>query len=128
MDSILTPRLALPHAPWHVGVVIPARNEEDTVCDCLSSVMRTLSACETLCKYWIVLVADACEDSTAAVGQRVLGSSGETLRSQAAAAGVARRLGAQAVLRHFAHVPLNRLWLANTDAYPGACGLDQLSA
>lgn len=117
MDSIVISRLALSQASIsHVGVVIPARDEEDTICECLCSVLRSLRACAMLRDYWVVLVADACEDATAAIGQDALGNHGVTITSHAASAGAARRLGAQAVLRHFSHVSLNKLWLANTDA------------
>jgi len=115
MDPIVMPGTAL-HAAWHVGVVIPARNEEDTICECLRSVIQALRVCQTLQDYWVVLVADACRDRTAAVGREILGTHGEAIRSTAAAAGAARRLGAKSILQRFAHVPSSQIWLANTDA------------
>lgn len=109
-------RFTVPASVSCVGVVIPARNEENSVRECLLSVIQALQVCETQADCWIVLVADACSDRTARVGRETLGLRGEAICSTAAAAGAARRLGANAVLKRFCGVPASRVWIANTDA------------
>jgi cellulose synthase/poly-beta-1,6-N-acetylglucosamine synthase-like glycosyltransferase len=104
-----------PHPSWSVGIVIPAQNEEDTIEACIQSI---LSSCRhaRLRDYRIIVVADSCTDATAARARRALGDAGELLECAAKSAGTARRLGVEAVLRHFQRRALSQIWLANTDA------------
>jgi cellulose synthase/poly-beta-1,6-N-acetylglucosamine synthase-like glycosyltransferase len=103
-------------APWSVGVVVPAQNEESTIERCIESIRAAACAGAVGGRLWIVVVADACADATASRARRALGTSGEVIECTARSPGVARKIGAAAVLAHFAACNPERLWLANTDA------------
>ncbi|WIM88884.1 glycosyltransferase [Candidatus Mycobacterium wuenschmannii] len=102
----------------HLGVVVPARNEEQTISACLSSVQEAISLVRQVnpgisCQ--IVVVLDCCTDDTAA---RATGHGAEVIVSSAGRVGCARHAGALAVLQRGrrAGVPADAVWLANTDA------------
>jgi glycosyltransferase involved in cell wall biosynthesis len=99
-----------------VGVVIPACNEEDSIVECLNSVVRALNAAPTVDSSWIVVVADCCTDQTARLARRRLAGRGTTIECSVASPGAARRLGAAQVLTHFAGRRPSEVWIANTDA------------
>ncbi len=101
---------------WCVAVVIPAQNEEDNIERCVHSAIRAHQAGGRRHEIWIVVVADACTDRTAALARRAVGSHGEVIECSPRSPGSARRMGAAAALEHFSAQPRNRLWLANTDA------------
>jgi glycosyltransferase involved in cell wall biosynthesis len=105
-----------PGAPWAVGVVIPARNEELTIADCLSAVRAALAACSPLHASWITVVADSCNDNTVAAAAAALENEGDVIECAEASAGAARRLGTRHVLERLADAPAERIWVANTDA------------
>ena len=99
-----------------VGVVIPARNEEDSIVECLDSVIQALDAAPTVDSSRIVVVADCCNDQTALLARRRLAGRGSTIECSVASAGTARRLGAAQVQTHFAGRHPSEIWIANTDA------------
>lgn len=102
---------------WAAGVVIPARDEEQSIVACLDAVMRALDQCQNhLSASWIVVVADSCQDETAALAAMTLGDRGTVLECSASSPGRARRLGVTEVLTHFDRAPRSRVWIANTDA------------
>ena len=101
---------------WSVGVVIPAQNEEQTIERCIASVIASHDACAAPARLWVVVVADACTDATAAYARRAIGERGEVIDCAPRSAGTARLLGVAAVLKHFKDVSARRIWLANTDA------------
>ena len=100
----------------HVGVVVPARDEELLLPDCLASLRVAANAvrAERAVEVLAVVVLDSCRDDSAlAVAahpwvRRVAVSVGNV--------GAARRAGAQVVLDELRHVPSRRIWLATTDA------------
>lgn len=100
---------------WRVGVVIPAHNEELTVESCLRATLESLDQCGNA-GGWVVVVADSCHDSTVSLARATLGARGTVLECMARSPGVARQLGVSALLERFSAIPLNRLWIANTDA------------
>jgi len=102
--------------PRAVGVVIPARDEEDSVVECLDSVIMALDAALAMDSSWIVVVADSCSDQTARLARRRLAGRGIVIECSVASPGTARRLGAAEVLTHFARRHPSEVWLANTDA------------
>lgn len=102
-------------APWCVGVIIPACNEEDNIDGCVASVIEAVITAK-IDKYWIVVVADDCGDRTAERARVAVGGAGEVLTVTLNSAGAARRAGVDRVLRHLGGVDPSRLWLANTDA------------
>ncbi|WP_051063194.1 glycosyltransferase [Ilumatobacter nonamiensis] len=115
---ISTASLDAPVAPINrVVVVVPARDEEDTIVDCLDSIRaarRRLSA-DVSCT--IVVVADRCTDRTIARALDALrGDDGDVvLDSQMGTAGAARQLGTECALVD-SETDLEGVWIANTDA------------
>lgn len=94
-----------------VAVVIPARNEEDRIEECLHSVVAAKRQCTV--EVSITVVADNCTDDTARIARNVPGV--DVVEISAGNVGVARRT---AVDRATAALPfpLSSTWLANTDA------------
>jgi len=113
-------------APRAVGVVIPARNEKDSILECLSSIVRALDAAPAVNSSWIVVVADSCSDQTASLARRRLAGRGKVIECSVASPGTARRLGAAEVLTHFASRRPSDVWIANTDA-DSRVGVDWIS-
>jgi cellulose synthase/poly-beta-1,6-N-acetylglucosamine synthase-like glycosyltransferase len=109
-----------------VGVVIPARNEEESIVACLDSVIEALDAASCVDSSRIVVVADCCNDRTATLARRRLAGRGSTIECTVASPGTARRLGAAQVLTHFAGRHPSEVWIANTDADTRVC-VDWLS-
>jgi cellulose synthase/poly-beta-1,6-N-acetylglucosamine synthase-like glycosyltransferase len=103
-------------APRAVGVVIPACNEEDSIVDCLDSIVRALDAAPAVDSSWIVVVADSCSGQTASLARQGLAGRGKVIECSVASPGTARRLGAAEVLTHFASRRQSDVWIANTDA------------
>jgi cellulose synthase/poly-beta-1,6-N-acetylglucosamine synthase-like glycosyltransferase len=101
---------------WAVGVVVPACDEEDSIEACVDSILETLDASTAIHSSWVVVVADSCRDGTVVRARERLGKRGIVLECSAASPGVGRRLGVAEVLRHFAGLSLEHIWLANTDA------------
>ena len=97
-----------------VGVVVPARNEEDLLPRALAALELAARGARQLgVTVDVVVVADSCLDATAelarAAGVRVL-------EATSGAVGPARAVGALDVLDRHAQVPRDRFWLASTDA------------
>lgn len=101
---------------WSVGVVIPARDERDSIGRCIGSILSAHARCARAADLWIVVAADACSDDTAAVARAAIGEHGQVIECNARSPGTARRWGALAVLEHFRSVDRARVWIANTDA------------
>ncbi len=101
--------------PWHVSVLIPARDEEDLLPRCLQSVLEARLALRGNATCDVVVAVDRSMDATYAIAQRMLGSVGTVIRSKAGIVGVARATAARAALRRRKQRP-SRVWLANTDA------------
>lgn len=108
--------IARPAPVWHVGVVIPARNEEGFIERCIGSVVTSCESAERVDRSWIVVVADCCTDRTADLARRRLDGQGTVLECSMGSAGAARRIGVAEVLRHFSGQDPWCVWLANTDA------------
>jgi cellulose synthase/poly-beta-1,6-N-acetylglucosamine synthase-like glycosyltransferase len=106
---------ARPRPVWSVGIVIPAKNEQDTIEPCIKSILDSCRHAQLEdCR--IVVVADSCTDLTAMHARRILGRAGELLTCELRSAGAARRLGVEAILQFFESRATARIWLANTDA------------
>ena len=101
---------------WSVGIVVPARNEEQTVAECIDSIRRACESASAAVGCWTVVVSDHSSDRTAERARTALGTHGEVIECEVRSAGAARRLGCEAVLSHFRGASHDRLWLANTDA------------
>ncbi len=97
----------------HVGVVIPARNEEQLIARCLASVRVAATAAGG--RVTIVVVADACTDRSVELAQRFASESGTTAEWIVEAVdlenvGEARALGSRRAIDRGCS------WLAHTDA------------
>jgi len=103
------------NGPWAAGVVIPAHDEEGTVARCLRSVRRALRASAAPAAF-VVLVADACTDTTVARAHATLGNAGEVACVHERSVGAARAHGALRCLERLSSLPADRIWLLNTDA------------
>ena len=101
-------------AEWLVGVVVPARDEDDNIESCVAAIRAALGSCPLMRSSWIVVVADTCRDHTAARARIALGETGEVIECEARSPGSARRIGTAALLRRFPASP--QVWVANTDA------------
>lgn len=101
--------------PWHICILIPARNEEQLLPRCLYSV---LNACEYLpygCSFDVALVVDSSIDRTFEIGKSIIGSKGTLLSLKSGNVGYVRRVAAQIALGRYKG-SLSQCWLANTDA------------
>jgi glycosyltransferase involved in cell wall biosynthesis len=114
---------------WHVCVLIPARNEEDLLPRCLRSVLKACSVLPANVTFDIVVVVDSSTDSTRAIAQSLLRADGVVISAEVGIVGTVRAIAAAAALERYAG-PVNRCWLANTDAdcsVPETWLLDHLS-
>jgi cellulose synthase/poly-beta-1,6-N-acetylglucosamine synthase-like glycosyltransferase len=101
---------------WTVGVVVPARDEEDHIRECVVSIRASLQNCSRVRSSWIVVVADSCCDRTAARARAALGEAGQVIECAVRSPGTARRMGVEALLRRYPTASLSQVWIANTDA------------
>jgi glycosyltransferase involved in cell wall biosynthesis len=101
---------------WHVAVIVPAQDEEDHIGASVASIRRAVAGVSAVAmEARIVVVADRCRDRTVRRAAQHLGRDGNVVEAQAGSAAAARATGAAiAIGRH--RGPLDRLWLANTDA------------
>jgi len=116
-------------ARWNLSVLIPARNEESLLPRCLRSVLTAGFRLPSTVKFQVVVAVDRSTDRTWEIAQQMLEKCGAVIRTEAGVVGRARALAAQTALAHH-RGPLNRCWLANTDAdcvVPPNWLLDQLA-
>ncbi len=98
-----------------VAVLVPARNEELLLPRCISSVLTACKRLPRATECDIVVTVDSSTDRTLEIAQIMLGDTGSVLTTDAGSVGVARSLAAEAALARYAG-PLEKCWLANTDA------------
>ncbi|WP_307852518.1 glycosyltransferase family A protein [Glaciihabitans sp. dw_435] len=111
-------RTVSPTAIRAIAVVIPARDEEELIGQCLRSVQVAVQYLQTARgtlapPVTIIVVADGCLDRTASVARAFPGV--RVVELESANVGAARASGVDAALAT-RHVPEKRLWIANTDA------------
>ena len=107
-------------APWHVSVLIPARNEEELLPRCLRSVKSSISLLPGAVTCDLVVVVDSSTDRTRELAEQMLRNhenrwQGVVVSTEAGLVGRARALAADVALARL-RGPQNRCWLANTDA------------
>lgn len=109
----------------HIGVVVPAHNEEAWICDCLQSLVaanaHVRAEVEDPPRVHVTVVLDACSDGT----ERRVATFRDvaTIRIAHQRVGFARRAGTDQVLRA---LPIPHSWIASTDA-DGMVPLDWLT-
>lgn len=103
-----------PATELRVGVVIPARDEAERIGRTIISVRRSLehARVERSC---IVVVADACSDSTASTARSLLRTPDRVIETDAGCVGAARAAGSLAALELLSVSP-ERVWLLGIDA------------
>jgi glycosyltransferase involved in cell wall biosynthesis len=102
-------------ALWHICVLIPARNEEELLPQCLRSVLEARKRLSSTTSCDIVVAVDRSTDKTFEIASKMLKGKGAVVSLNAGAVGEARARAAEVALRRY-HGPLHRCWLANTDA------------
>jgi len=101
---------------WTAIVVVPARDEEDRIGVCLDAVARAARPLRRRdVDVHVVVAADCCRDRTATVALNRLRGGGEVVSVRTGSPGGARAAGAVRALSR-RRGPLERVWLANTDA------------
>lgn len=95
----------------HVAVLIPARDEEARIGECLQALLLARDQCEVTVS--ITVVADNCQDDTALIARRFPGVN--VVEINAENVGVARKTAAEHALQAI-QIPSESVWLANTDA------------
>lgn len=116
--------------PWHIGILVPARNEEELLPRCLHSIAAACAALPAGITFDVIVGVDSSTDLTREIAERMLFGYGIAVTTQARAVGRVRTLAAHTALLRYAG-PLQRCWLANTDAdccVPKSWLLDQLAA
>ncbi len=97
--------------PWRVGVVIPAKDEEDRIEACLASVAAAVEYAE--CRAVVCVVADRCTDTTA---ERARAAEVDVLVNHPARAiGDVRNIGFRHVVGRLG-AAIEQTWLLSTDA------------
>ncbi|STY29644.1 Predicted glycosyl hydrolase [Legionella wadsworthii] len=98
-----------------IYILIPARNEEDLLPRCLSSLLKASSVMPSNIQIETILCVDASTDKTFEIGTKILNKKGTVLNIDKENVGAARRYAAQYALSHYSG-PLEYCWIANTDA------------
>jgi glycosyltransferase involved in cell wall biosynthesis len=94
-----------------VVIVVPVHDEAALLDRCLSALAAAVSAVQVPCEVRIVL--DACTDGSPAVAAR---HPFPVIHVGAGAVGAARASGIRDAMADLAHVPADRVWIANSDA------------
>lgn len=98
----------------NVGIVVPARNEQDGILDCLDAIdvsRRHLGFARPDLRTRLVVVLDSCTDATASLIHGRADT--EVVVVDHASVGAARAAGTARLVAGWPH---RELWLANTDA------------
>jgi glycosyltransferase involved in cell wall biosynthesis len=117
------------NAPWHIAIVIPARDEEELLPRCLRSILTATSVLPSDVTSDVVVVADQSGDSTFSLARDMLRNAGTVVETDAGCVGSARSVGVRRLLDRYIG-PTDRCWLANTDAdceVPETWLIDQLA-
>jgi glycosyltransferase involved in cell wall biosynthesis len=112
----------------HIAILIPARDEEQLLPRCLTSVLRAASALPPEITCDIIVAVDSSTDRTLDIAESMLGIHGAVIVTNAGSVGAARSLAATEALSHYTGTTAE-CWLANTDAdceVPHNWLLDQL--
>lgn len=96
-----------------VGVVVPARNERDTIVAAVHSVQTALRRLPSAVEYAVCVVADRCSDDTA---ERARATVTVVRNHDAVTVGEVRAIGVRQVRRMLGHHNASRTLLLSTDA------------
>ncbi len=101
--------------PWHICVLVPARNEEELLPRCLHSVLNACRKLPPEITWDIVIAVDASTDGTLKIAEEILAGNGEVIVTEAGIVGCARAAAAERALSRYTGM-LSLCWLAHTDA------------
>ncbi len=101
--------------PWHICVLVPARDEEDLIGRCIVSVRRACACVQGRASTDVVIAVDYSTDQTYEIARRMLRDEGAIVTSQSGNVGEARAIAATIALRRWTG-RRDRCWIANTDA------------
>jgi glycosyltransferase involved in cell wall biosynthesis len=101
--------------PWHIAIVIPARDERELLPRCLRSAQAARLLLPSHITSDLIVVSDQSTDDTFSIAQALIQESGTVVETESGCVGTARALGVQCALKRY-NGPRNRCWLANTDA------------
>jgi uncharacterized protein YceK len=116
------------YVPWHIAVLIPARNEEALLPRCLNSILEACAVLPVSVTVDVVVACDRSTDLTFQIAEHMLSGCGTVVTTEAGIVGHTRALAAQIALRGYSG-RLRHCWLANTDAdccVPRSWLVDQL--
>ena len=99
----------------HVVVLIPARNEENLLPRCLTSVLRACLRLPPTITYDIIVAVDSSTDKTRELAEQILNGHGTVVSTDAGCVGQARIDAANAALQRYTG-SAQHCWIANTDA------------
>jgi glycosyltransferase involved in cell wall biosynthesis len=99
----------------HIAVLIPARNEEVLLPRCLESVLVAGCALPPEVTFDVVVAIDSSTDGSREIAEALVSGFGKVVSTEARSVGSARALAAAIALKRY-RGPLDRCWLANTDA------------
>ncbi len=103
------------NVPWHIAIVIPARDEEELLPRCLRSVQSARRLLPPHITSDLIVVADQSTDGTFEIARNFLQGDGIVVEAELGCVGAVRALGARLALERY-HGARDRCWLANTDA------------
>jgi glycosyltransferase involved in cell wall biosynthesis len=103
------------NTPWHIVIVIPARDEQELLPRCLRSVHNARLMLPSHVTSDLIVVADQSTDDTFKIARDFVQGNGTVVETDVGCVGSARALGAQRALERYDGAR-NRCWLANTDA------------
>lgn len=101
--------------PWHISVVVPARDEEKLLPRCLRSVLTAAAMMTGAVTTDVVVAVDRSSDNSLRIAQDLLGPHGVVIKTEFGTVGAVRSAAVATAIGRCS-TPLRRCWLANTDA------------
>jgi glycosyltransferase involved in cell wall biosynthesis len=101
--------------PWHMSVIVPARDEEKLLPRCLRSVLTAAAMMAGAVTTDIVVAVNRSRDNSSRISQDLIGSHGVVVKTEFGTVGAVRSAAVATAISR-CPTPLRRCWLANTDA------------
>ena len=88
-------------APWHIAIVIPARDEEELLPRCLRSVQNARRMLPPDLTSDLIVVADQSTDGTFKIARELIQENGTVVETEVGCVGSARALGARRAMERY---------------------------